>query len=388
MSRTSSFDYGSNRVGLWYHGLRDRLRGDHARANARWGYLRPPQGRGKLVWVKAGATRSSVRVAVELLRAIRERRLDVRLVLTFERDYPDLLEERVEGLRKTGLGYGPSDAPRAVRRTFERMQPFALICVDHGAGPNTLREAQRRGVHTVAYLTEPGSETVEAAYPLDRDQARRWERTERAGHVAPAADPLAQLVESQVEPTFRALVRGEAEPALAWAHVDDERMLGALREAWRASASGKESILFASSDRPAVLTSVPQDATVRRLSEWDRQPIAAGTLVIVDEPRWSPALAVSSDAIYIAGSDRFMRWQALAGGMPVCFSKADYRPSEAPEALPADVSPAEFLALWSAYLADPMRARRLGDAGRRRFWEERRRSADVVEDLLQRVYDW
>lgn len=386
MSRTTHSAYGSNRLALWYYGTRDRLQGEHARANARWGYLRPPAGRGKLIWVKAGATRSSVRVAVELLRAIRERRLDVRLVLTFERDYPKLLEGRVAGLRKTGLGYGPCDAPAAVRRTFDRLQPFGLICVDHEPAPHTLREAQRRETHAVAYLTEP-CEPVEAAFPLNAAQAERWRTARAAAHLAPAVDPLTQLVEAQVEPSFRALVRGAAEPTLAWAHLGSGAEFEELARRWRDWPAHADSVLLVSLDENVTLPAV-DEAAVLRISAWQREPVAPGTLVLVDEPRWSPALSVSADAIYVSGSDRYVHWQALAGGMPVCFASSAAGPGELPAELPVGVGAQDFLDQWSAFLSDPMGARRLGDAGRRRFWEERRRSAGVVEELLQRVYDW
>lgn len=387
MSRTISSDYGSNRLALWYHGMQDRLQGEHARANARWGYLRPPAGRGKLIWIRAGATRTSVRVAVELLRAIRERRLDVRLVLTFERDYPGLLEERVAGLRKIGLGYGPCDAPSAVRRAFQRLDPFALICVDHAPAPNSLREAQRRQIHTVAYLTEPAATRIEAAFPLDAEQAERWRAAGTAAHLAPPVDPVAQLVEAQIEPSFRALVRGGAQPTLGWAHLSGADQLQDLARQWRNWSARPDSILFVSLDESAMFPTV-HGAGMQRISAWQREPIAPGTLVLVDEPRWSPALAVSADAIYLAGTDRYECWQALAGGMPVCFASAATRPAGASAELPVDVSPGQFLSCWSEFLDAPMRARGLGDAGRRRFWDERRRSAEVVEDLLQRVYDW
>ncbi len=384
MSRSA---YGSNPALLWYHGLRDRLRGEHARANARWGYLRAPAARGKLVWIKAGATRSSVRTAVELLRAIREKRLDVRLVLTFEQDYPDLLEERVRGLAKVGLGYGPGDAPAAVRRVLQRLDPFAIIWVDQAPGRRLLRAAQGRGLHTVAYGTPPlRTGRVEAAYPLDPAEAQAWADSRTADYVAPHADPLAQLVEAQVEPTFGSLVRGGAECSLAWMHLADPRGLAAVRRAWAAWPGRQDAILFISAGSGMDTTEVA--AGELRISQWRRLPMAPGALVLVDEPRWSPALAVSSDAIHLAAPDRFMLWQALAGGVPVSVGDAAALPTPPPDEAVVEPDPARFFALWSHYLRNPMVARRKGDCGRRRFWEERRRSAEVVGEFLQRVYDW
>lgn len=384
MSRSA---YGSNHALLWYHGLRDRLRGEHARANARWGYLRPPAVRGKLVWIKAGGTRGSVRTAVELLRAIRERRLDIRLVLTFERDYPDLLEERVRGLAKVGLGYGPSDAPAAVRRALQRLDPFAIIWVDHAPGPRLLAAARQRGLHTVAYGTPPVQQgQVEAAYPLDPADAQAWQDSRAADYVAPTADPLAQLVEAQVEPTFGSLVRGGADCSLAWMHLGSAGELPAVRRAWAAWAGRPDAILFVSA--AAGLEGVGEEPGELRISAWRRLPVAPGSLVLVDEARWAPALAVSADAIHLTTPDRLAMWQALAGGVPVSVGTSEALPAPPPAGAVVEPDPGRFFTLWSGYREDPMGARRRGDEARRRFWEERRRSAEVVGEFLQRVYDW
>lgn len=389
MNPRTSPAYGSGTLALWWHGLRDRLRGDHARANARWGHVRPPTGSGKLIWIKAGASRDSVRVAVELLRALRERRLDVRLVLTFEEDYPDLLETRLNGLQKVGLGYGPCAARAAVRRTLARLQPLGIICVDHAPGGALYSEAQARGVHVIDYLVPEASDgnAVEAAYPLDAAQATAWSAV-KGVHVARPADPLAQLVEAQVEPTFRVLVSGGAEPLLGWAHLQPAQF-PALVAAWRRWPQQAESILFVSWAGAGALPELRREAPpTLRISDWQREPIGPGSLVLIDEPRWAPALAVSVQAIWLAGPDRYIRWQAMAGGVPLAFAAPELQPPECPAELPIEQTPEGFLARWSGTLTDPMGARRLGDVARRRVWEERRRSAQTVEDLLQRVYAW
>ena len=220
MSLTPSPAYGSRRLAVWRQNLRDRRAGLGARANARMGYLRPPMGEGgKVIWIKGGGSRDSVRLAVELMGAIRQKRLDVRLALTFEADYADILEPRVAGLRKIGLGYGPCDIPRVVRRTLDRLQPLAIVLVDTELHPNLLREAGRRGIHLAAYSTPPGEVPLEAAYPLDEAQAEAWRASGLAVHLASPADPLSLFVETQVDTTLKSLVaRGEEGRELWWWH--------------------------------------------------------------------------------------------------------------------------------------------------------------------------
>lgn len=395
----SASAYGSATLRLWYHGLRDRLAGRHARANARWGHLRAPADTGRVLWIHTGAAETSVRIGAELLGAIRQRRHDLRLVLTFEEDYPQALEKRLRGLKKIGYGYGPCDAPRAIRRSFERLDPFALLCVD-AVAPNLLREAQRRGVHSIAFNAPLSpdmagrEDALEACYPRDARQAADWTASGRCPAISPPADPLSLLVEAQVEPTFRAVVSGTQAPGLAWMNLASMDEFRPCAQAWRGSPLADASVLFVSVDTGTrAAASPPAGLNAIRLSTWDRTPLAPGTLVWVDEPRWYPALAVSSDFIHLASAPREVLWQALAGGVPVSFRALAAIPAlahdgEGDAAFPCDPDLTEALARWAAYRADSMGARRQGDVGRRRFWEERRRSGRVLEQLLQRVYDW
>jgi len=387
--------YGSARLKLWYHGLRDRLRGEHARANARWGHVRAPQGTGRVIWFKAGASERSVRLAAELLGALRERRLDVRLVLTFEDDYPQVLEQRLAGMKKIGLGFGPCEAPRAVRRMLSRLTPLlGIVCVDAPPGPNLLGEAERAGAHVVAYNAEPARGPVEACYPVDAAMAERLREAGHCDYVARAADPLSQLVEAQVEPSFRALLGGAGEPALGWMHLPDPASARAAVRAWRARPWAGQSLLCVSAEAcgeavEAALRNAGEEPV--RLSRWSREPAAPGSLIWADEPRWYPALSVSADLIHLAAAPRPVLWQALAGGVAVSFAEGALPASLARDedmdwAVDADLEAA--LERWQAYRTRPPEARRLGDACRRRLWAERRRSAEVVEELTQRMYDW
>ncbi|MEJ2509157.1 MAG: glycosyltransferase N-terminal domain-containing protein [Gammaproteobacteria bacterium] len=392
----ASGGYGSAPLKLWYHGLRDRLRGEHARANARWGHVRAPEGTGRVIWFKAGASERSVRLAAELLGAVRHKRLDVRLVLTFEEDFPEPLEARLKGMKKIGVGFGPCDAPRAVQRMLSRLSPLlGVVCVDTAPGSNLVRAAERAGVHVVAYNTVPSNGPVEACYPVNADMAETLRASGQCDYVGPAADPLAQLVEAQVEPSFRAMIGGAAEPTLAWMHFSDAASAVDAVRAWRAHSLSADSLLCVSVDggTEGIESALSgSGGSVLRLSLWSRQPAEPGTLIWADEPRWYPALSVSSDLIHLAAAPRAVLWQALAGGVPVSFAPGKeptaLEEGEAGEAWAVDADMDACLARWEAYRTRPPEARRSGDACRRRLWVERRRSAEVVEELLKRMYDW
>jgi len=95
----------------------------------------------------------------------------------------------------------------------------------------------------------------------------------------------------------------------------------------------------------------------------------------VDEARWLPALAASASGVWLGlAGDRETYWQALAGGAPRVVAEAS--------------APAEVVAGWVALHSDPAQARKRRDESRRLFWEERRKAAAVLEEFLQRVYDW
>ena len=369
--------------GRWWPALRaewrDRRAGEKARANARRGFLLPPRGEGKVVWLKAGASRASVLLASELLGALREKRLDIRLALTFELDHRDIIEPRLRGLRKVGLGYGPNDRPRSVRRVLDRMQPFGLILVDTVPHPNLPRAAAARGVHVVAFNTPPGDFGVEAAYPVDAAQAAAWREAGRAAHVAPAADPLSLFVEAQADTTLRSLLAAGRENLRLWWWQSDAQARRDFIRRWRASPLAAEGVLFVSGAK------LRPEEVEQRISAWDRRPLAPGAVVLLDDARWTAAVASAMDAGHLAAADRRDTWQALAGSSPLSVGPGH---PLAGEALPVLASADEVLREWMQLRDAPNEARRRGDAAHRRFWEERRRAQQVGAEFAQRVFDW
>ncbi|APZ42655.1 glycosyltransferase N-terminal domain-containing protein [Acidihalobacter ferrooxydans] len=371
--------YGSG----WWAALsadrRDRRAGAAARANARRGYLLAPKGEGKVIWFKAGGTAESVLLACELLGALREKRLDVRLALTFERDDADIIEPRVRGLRKIGLGYGPGDRPAAVARVMERLSPFGLILVDTAPRPNLLKAASAAGTHVVAFNTAPGAVAVEAAYPVDAAQASAWIDAGLADAVAEPVDPLALFVEAQADTTLHSLVAaGQDDLKLWWWHGPDTERADFVRR-WRASTLAADSVLFVSGDAFNVAVAD------LRISAWDRSALPPGRVVALDDSRWTAAVASAVDAGYLGTPQRRVYWQALAGNSAFCVAPT-HPLADAPLPVAADAD--AVLRDWSMLREAPAAARQRGDAGRRRFWDERRHAKQVMDEFLQRAFDW
>lgn len=395
-------DYGSRLWRLWRADLRDRLTGNAARANARWGFLRPPAGRGKLLWIVTGAGREAVRLAVDALCALRARRQDLRLVLSFEHEYPDLLE-RARDLDRTAVGYGLCDAPAAVRRALKALVPFGVVFVRHAPRPNLVRRLADTPVHTVALNCACVPGRFEAAYPANRAQALAWREAGSADHVAAPADFETLLVEAQVDPNFRSLVCGGNELQLWWMHGLGTAQAAALAASWRRSLLAERGVLFlappAAVAAQALEQVLPGDpARLIRLSRWTRGALPPGAIVLVDEDRWLPAIAASVTAAhFFAGASSWALWHALAGGAPVsladpalyaCFAGNGAPQDEVEEALAMYEDLGALIERWQAYAADPLETRRAGDRARRLFWHVRRRAQATSADFLQRVYDW
>lgn len=378
MSTHTDPAYGERLWRVWHAVLRDRLRGNRSRANARLGFLSPPAGSGRLVWIKSAGTRASVLMGAELVRAIREKRLDVRLALTFETEHRRLIAARVNGLRKVGVGYGPSARPAALRRVLRRFNPLGVVLI----GPvHPSAWQQFAGHRLMAVDCWPQADLVTtltdiAALPSCRAQAAAWQG--HARQVFPNAALMSLLVEAQVDPNFKTLVGGGRALDIWWLHAEDA---DAHIAAWRTSALARDGVLFVSG------APIADSVT---LSTWERTAISAGSIVAVDEPHWLPAIAASASAIHLVAPSPLEFWQALAGGNVVSYdiddpamlvNELDYPP---PRRLTGD----ELTAAWQGYRDEPLRARREADSLRRLFWAERRRAQAAAETVLQEIYTW
>lgn len=385
----SSFDdsrYGGNWWPVFRANWQDKRSGQYTAALARKGYLRAPQGEGKIVWIKAGGKPDSVRLACEILGLIRERRLDIRLVLTFEHDYAEIIAPRVKGMRKIGLGYGPSDRPHSVKRVMTRLNPFGLILVDTVPHPNLLHAALANKVHVIAYNTLPTPAKVEAAYPVDLKQSMAWRTSGMTSNLLESADPASLFAEAQVDTTLRSMLRmGQDDMYLWWWHDDLSDSHDRAVSQWRFSALARNGVLFVSGKD---LTTTHLSANLS-ISNWDRGALPAGSVILVDDSHWFAALSSAVTGAYVNTRNRNIFWQSLVGGcafIPGMGTHDMFPGLPLPGSMPSHIP--EIYAAWLSMLVDPRAARNRGDKLRRFFWEERRRVHSALEDLVKHVFDW
>ncbi|MGH8666502.1 MAG: hypothetical protein ACREUX_19735, partial [Burkholderiales bacterium] len=198
---------------LIVHDLRDRLHGRSRRANARWGRLQRPDAQRRLLWIVSGASRASVRLGVELTRALVARRLDASALFTYEAEHPDLLATLARAPR-TGWGYGPSDYIGAVQAVWRRLVPFGIVVAGIAPRPNlaALCEASRHALLVAPPL--PVSGRFERIYPTHSAPCA-------GGPCAPQAD-FGVLLNTPAEgaDSARALI-GAAARRLWWWHGAD-----------------------------------------------------------------------------------------------------------------------------------------------------------------------
>jgi hypothetical protein len=357
--------WGSSLIRQTYEDFRDRRRGNAARFAGRHGFIRPVGEQGKVVWIRTGAERRQVHLAVELLLAIRARRKDVRLVLTYEHEYPDLIS-RLEESDRTGWGYAPSDRTQAIESVMSRFKPLGILFVGVDPRPNLARELSGRP-RLLGIGNTPWTEW-EKHYP-----DRIWSASE-VETVMPV-DFHIGFVEAQVEPNFPALVNAGREANLWWAQGVD----AAFVRAWRQQFP--EDVLFVSAARG------PRDSLP--ISRWQRTPLPAGSVVHVDAPQWLPAIAASSRGIYLRDPSRDTFWQALAAGTPLTVGAAVEASLPGQEGILDRVKTSrEVFAHWARWLKDPGAARRQADAGRRWFWAQRRLASETSAELVERVFEW
>ncbi len=341
--------FGHNLLGLWLADRHDRRHGETARMAARRGLIKPLGERGKVIWILAGNTRASVHQAVELTAAIRAKRLDIRLILTFEQDFPDLLAP-LDNCDKTGWGYAPSDHPRALKRALQRLDPYGFIVVDTHV---------RR--HLSAILDK--SPRVLATHP--------GKTNFRHETIGSGADWQTLFTQAQVDPNFKSLVNQNSERHLWWWHGPFDPQ---ARQDWQAHLP--EDVLFVSGAMPA-----GQHLTI---SQWNREPLANGDVVWVDDEKWLPAIAASVTGSHFASHDSALLWQAMAGGHAAS-SSSILLPDNLKTAITTAALPFEH---WQNWRAQPFVTRKIGDTARRLFWQTRRQAEQDSQQIIERVFEW
>lgn len=341
--------FGHNIFGLWLADRHDRRHGLTARMVARRGWIKPLGERGKVIWIIAGHTRASVRQAVELTAAIRAKRLDIRLILTFEQDFPDLLAP-LDNCDKTGWGYAPSDRPNAIKRALQKLDPYGFIVVDTAVRHNlsrVLNDAPR------VLVTHPKQATF------------------RHEILGSGADWQTLFTQAQVDPNFKSLANQSNERHLWWWHGAFDQH---ARQQWQDRLN--QDILFVSGATPA--------GTHSAISQWNREPFSDGSVVWVDDEKWLPAIAASITGAHFASDDHTLIWQAMAGG-----SAISSQLTSLPESMAAAITQQELpFESWQNWRNQPISARKLGDTARRVFWQARRQAEQDSQQMIERVFEW
>lgn len=352
------------------------MSGNAARANARWGFLKAPFGTGKLLWIVSDANINSVRLGAELTQAIRQKRLDVRLALTFEHEYPDQLQALLS-LEKTGLGYTSCDHPLAVQRVLQRLNPFAVIFTGAPPKPNLSRalSAVRHTMVVAAANEHHVDAKFEHVYPATESQAQTW----HSSVVSPVVDFFSLLSAGQVDPNFKSLVNGSQERRLWWLHCSDSKRARSFIGQFRSQFC--HDVLFVSGVNEL-------DETIN-IKTWARTPLPPGALVWVDELKWLPAIAASVQAVHFTDFNSALFWQAMGGGGAVsCSAEVCLPKKNLIDAVEILRSSSAILETWQVYCNNPILMRSRADAARRRFWEERRLASTLNATLLQTIFDW
>ena len=355
--------FGSNRLGLWLADRLDRKKNQIARIAARWGWLKPMGERGKVVWVMAGAKKNSVRLAVELVRAIRQKRLDIRIILTFEHEYPDLLN-LLDDCDKTGWGFAPCDHPRALSRAMQRLSPFGMILVDTEARPQLSKLLAR---HEHVLLVNPPHAVNFNCEHIYNDPTQT---------AASGADMQVILVQAQIDPNFRSLINHGKERHLWWLHGAAASVSAIFAQ--QLFEFDRDAVLFISGASPA--------AAYLAISQWDRSPVSDGTIIWVDDEKWLPAISAAVTATHFVKIDSVILWQAMAGGAAISCATAQELPRMTlSAAITTSSNPFE---IWRTYRTNAILARQQGDGARRLFWQERRLAETESQALVTRVFEW
>lgn len=361
--------------------FKDWKSGNKIRSLARWGFVNPPATTGKVLWIKAGYSQTSVQLATELLGAIRQKRIDIRIILTFEEDYQDIIEPRVTGLRKIGLGYGPAAHPWALKRFFQRINPFAVILVDTYPYAELLNYIALKQLFCIGVglpaITE--HQVFEALYPLTIEQQQTWQQVNYQGFLAEPADPSALFAESQIEPHFRSLAnQGRKTELKIWLYIDEEekQSIEELFQQWQQHPLAEESILCIfrkNIDKQKILKIIP-------ISRWQRTPLKAKDIILVDDKKWLASIAASAHAIHCKSITHANWWQILAVGSMLSTEATSVT------AFPYYKDLSEVLTAWQVW--QPFIARSSGDKARQLFWQQRRQVQTMLDEFLERVFEW
>ena len=380
---------------------KDRLQGNKAKANARLGLVRPPEGTGKVIWLVAGETYSSVLMAAALLAAIREKRKDVRLVLTYEQEYQDIIVEHMSGLSKIGFGYHCGDSQYAANQMLTRLSPMSVIIVGTQPKKTFLHVLDKNtSIHKLLFQTNRNYENIcktkhafEACYPDIINYSGTKNKSCEAEY--PPMSILTRLVQSQVDQQLGSMLCGEESDALFHVHNLKPDCFNDLLSSWRSSSKLANSLLAISiynltdTDLDKLKASIIASGfEAVKLSDWNQQPLESHQIVIADDNKWYAALCASSKATHVFNTEDFYLWQSLASGAVVTVDNTLAEKLTFFSEIDSIETLDSLTQSWCDLLEDTLLQRKKSDALRKHFWEHRRQAESQMHEFLQRVYDW
>jgi hypothetical protein len=363
--------------GLVVHDLHDRMRGRSHRANARWGRLQRPAASGRLLWIVSGESGASVRLGVELTRALVARRLDISCLFTYEAEHPDLLAPLARCPR-TAWGYGPADYVGAMHTVRRRLLPFGIVLAGIAPRPNlaALCAASRHALLVAPPLSVAGG--FERIYPTPAAPCA-------SAASAPAADLDVLMYRPRGKPeTADAVIGAGARRLWCW-HGDDPHFAKRLAALLRGHLP--DDLLLVSGAACSPLALEPQG--VLRMSEWARVPVESGTLLLADEPDWLQVLLPGMAGVHFATIDPDALWQALAAGAVASAATATQfaNPRLDSAMLRAD-DENELIATWTRLSAAPELLVQASQTARAAHAAESRLAANNAAELIERVCRW
>jgi len=363
---------------LVYHDLRDRLRGHRQRARARWGAVHRPNAPGKLVWIAAGESVDSVRLGVELARAVHARRLDVSIMLTFEQHYPELLLP-LGGSNRIAFDYAPADYAGCMHSVWRRLLPFAVILAGTSPRQNMIRlcQACRHAILVAPPASVSGR--YERIYPAHAT-------AHEGANIAPAADLRVLMLPMRTGSDIGRLADASAGRGLFLWHGRDVRVAKRLFALFRGHLAN--AIMLVSGPICDELASESPQQTLRLSTSGDA-PLVPEKLVLVDDPALLSVVAADVWAAHWTCEEPDALWQALSAGARVT-APPDVLPY-APNARAVIGCPVDENALildWLQLSQDDARRGNAIAVSQRAYAAERDLAFSTVSELLDRVCAW
>ncbi|MDH5378856.1 MAG: hypothetical protein OEX00_11065, partial [Gammaproteobacteria bacterium] len=267
---------------------------------------------------------------------------------------------------------------------------FGVISVYDLPGANLSKQCQALGLHTVNVHTAHPMIECEAWYPhLLEDSPSASPKYQQE-----ASDLFSLLVNPQVEPSLKPALGANSEQRIFFFGKLAPTAVQSLLSLWQDSRSWRKDYLCVSTDESfgqgsATFKSVISCSGLpyQYLSTWNRSPLPPETLLIADQPRWVSALASAADQTVISGKNPLEFWQVLAAGGTLRLTSTGEKWSKLLKNM------GNYSFSWESWLAQnsnhisPM-DRKTQDAQRQVFWQYRRAAQAVLDELLQRVFDW